>query len=94
MNYDRVQTLWKAARERISFYPHIDSRFKLINADISQVSSRKVRQNVHDKSNAQHGDLTVMLCNIFRFKEDKRTNQDPMGILRCWDGTGISRCDK
>ncbi len=94
MNYDRVNTLWKAARERLSFYPHIDSRFKLMNADVSQGSSSKEHQNGRDISSAHHGDLTVMLCNIFRCKEDKRTNQDPMGILRCWDGTGVSRCDK
>jgi len=93
LDYGRINRLWRIAQIRISFYPHVDKKFKLNIDDFAH--GEGCGEQDQDKSNGtKHGDLTGMFCGIVPYCEEKRTNRSPMGVLRFWDGTGAIDCDR
>jgi hypothetical protein len=83
----KAQELWEWGRVRILSFPTIRAQSKNTLGQIFDVwSTREASQ----KNGGEDADLTVMVTAIIPFEKAPGT---AFGVLRVWDGTGVSESD-
>ena len=84
----RAQELWEWGRVRILSHPTIRTQSKRTIGQIFK-SPWSTRQPRGEKT-GEDTDLTVMVTAIIPFE---KTPGQAFGVLRIWDGTGVSESD-
>lgn len=89
-NKSQIYKLWCFAQNRMASCPNVNPQYKFT---ISDIEARRSRAENNESSSLLDGDLTAMVVDIIPYPESDLSLQNPKGILRLWDGTGIGRCE-
>lgn len=89
-NKSQIHKLWCFAQNYMASSPNVNPQYKFT---ISDIEARRSRAENNQSSSLLDGDLTAMVVDITPYPESDLSLQNPKGILRLWDGTGIGRCE-
>lgn len=90
LDFNKINSLWRFCRKRMSSCPNVDSRYKVTNADLG---INRQDQHCGESEKMLAGDLTALICAVIPFPEARQTLSTPKGLVRVWDGTGIHHSD-